>query len=143
SCLPWFVFSSRRRHTRSKRDWSSDVCSSDLYSFIDTRSCRDNESDCYDQYDDRLRQDVIFYPVKTVAQTGSNLSCTKTERCCDTENRTEYGQYIDAGTHPSARFVTEYRRQCRTHEQRCLMSEVEVRESKPDHSVDRPWMESP
>src|SRR5699024_12138997 len=24
-------FSSRRRHTRSKRDWSSDVCSSDLY----------------------------------------------------------------------------------------------------------------
>src|SRR5699024_11525633 len=25
-----FFFSSRRRHTRSKRDWSSDVCSSDL-----------------------------------------------------------------------------------------------------------------
>src|SRR5699024_11435443 len=28
-----FFFSSRRRHTRSKRDWSSDVCSSDLISF--------------------------------------------------------------------------------------------------------------
>src|SRR5699024_11257197 len=27
-----FFFSSRRRHTRSKRDWSSDVCSSDLKS---------------------------------------------------------------------------------------------------------------
>src|SRR5699024_11482029 len=26
-------FSSRRRHTRSKRDWSSDVCSSDLSYF--------------------------------------------------------------------------------------------------------------
>src|SRR5699024_8605671 len=25
-----FFFSSRRRHTRSNRDWSSDVCSSDL-----------------------------------------------------------------------------------------------------------------
>src|SRR5690349_22335526 len=25
-----FFFSSRRRHTRSLRDWSSDVCSSDL-----------------------------------------------------------------------------------------------------------------
>src|SRR5699024_11928246 len=25
-----FFFSSRGRHTRSKRDWSSDVCSSDL-----------------------------------------------------------------------------------------------------------------
>src|SRR4030043_1298010 len=29
SCLVFF-FSSRRRHTRCSRDWSSDVCSSDL-----------------------------------------------------------------------------------------------------------------
>src|SRR5699024_11561205 len=29
-CMTGFFFSSRRRHTRSKRDWSSDVCSSDL-----------------------------------------------------------------------------------------------------------------
>src|SRR5207249_5664026 len=28
--LKTFFFSSRRRHTISKRDWSSDVCSSDL-----------------------------------------------------------------------------------------------------------------
>src|SRR2546421_12276580 len=28
--LYFFFFSSRRRHTRSDRDWSSDVCSSDL-----------------------------------------------------------------------------------------------------------------
>src|SRR3989440_4972117 len=28
--LCYFFFSSRRRHTRSDRDWSSDVCSSDL-----------------------------------------------------------------------------------------------------------------
>src|SRR5438874_3716884 len=28
-----FFFSSRRRHTRSLRDWSSDVCSSDLGKF--------------------------------------------------------------------------------------------------------------
>src|SRR5207247_6420223 len=28
--LCFFFFSSRRRHTRSTRDWSSDVCSSDL-----------------------------------------------------------------------------------------------------------------
>src|SRR5699024_12113627 len=34
SCF--FFFSSRRRHTRSKRDWSSDVCSSDL---DDARQC--------------------------------------------------------------------------------------------------------
>src|SRR5256885_2917606 len=34
-CCVWrlyfFFFSSRRRHTRLQGDWSSDVCSSDLY----------------------------------------------------------------------------------------------------------------
>src|SRR2546429_321802 len=38
-CRPvpcFFFFSSRRRHTRCSRDWSSDVCSSDLASFFDT-----------------------------------------------------------------------------------------------------------
>src|SRR3982751_7005563 len=30
TCFFFFFFSSRRRHTRSDRDWSSDVCSSDL-----------------------------------------------------------------------------------------------------------------
>src|SRR2546429_1298185 len=29
--LVFFFFSSRRRHTRCSRDWSSDVCSSDLF----------------------------------------------------------------------------------------------------------------
>src|SRR3989440_7519779 len=32
----YFFFSSRRRHTRSDRDWSSDVCSSDLFTEADT-----------------------------------------------------------------------------------------------------------
>src|SRR6266496_3143627 len=32
----FFFFSSRRRHTRSLRDWSSDVCSSDLGRFAVT-----------------------------------------------------------------------------------------------------------
>src|SRR3712207_9197501 len=31
----FFFFSSRRRHTRYWRDWSSDVCSSDLSLYID------------------------------------------------------------------------------------------------------------
>src|SRR6266550_8418259 len=30
----FFFFSSRRRHTRCSRDWSSDVCSSDLACFV-------------------------------------------------------------------------------------------------------------
>src|SRR5690554_8063188 len=31
----YFFFSSRRRHTRCGRDWSSDVCSSDLGNIIE------------------------------------------------------------------------------------------------------------
>src|SRR5206468_6890227 len=45
-----FFFSSRRRHTRSDRDWSSDVCSSDL-KFVeggDANGCA--------IYDERLQQ---------------------------------------------------------------------------------------
>src|SRR5262245_63653486 len=34
----FFFFSSRRRHTRCLSDWSSDVCSSDLMSFVQRRS---------------------------------------------------------------------------------------------------------
>src|ERR1039457_7442157 len=33
SVFSFFFFSSRRRHTRLQGDWSSDVCSSDLYCF--------------------------------------------------------------------------------------------------------------
>src|SRR5690349_23826215 len=41
SCLFFFFFfSSRRRHTRSLRDWSSDVCSSDLVPKIVPREAR-------------------------------------------------------------------------------------------------------
>src|SRR5438105_6962450 len=44
SCLRTFIFffffSSRRRHTRSTRDWSSDVCSSDLASEEKARELR-------------------------------------------------------------------------------------------------------
>src|SRR5215813_15252491 len=37
SCIKigFFFFSSRRRHTRCGRDWSSDVCSSDLIDALD------------------------------------------------------------------------------------------------------------
>src|SRR5947207_7507117 len=41
-----FFFSSRRRHTRSLCDWSSDVCSSDLWGlvlFVDGQQGRSGE----------------------------------------------------------------------------------------------------
>src|SRR5207249_7411945 len=45
-------FSSRRRHTRSKRDWSSDVCSSDLDMGHEFHTGSDTEAivHAYDQY---------------------------------------------------------------------------------------------
>src|SRR5690625_6301849 len=52
----FFFFSSRRRHTRWPRDWSSDVCSSDLGSakyyagegYSDTRiQCEDSAGCCH------------------------------------------------------------------------------------------------
>src|SRR3712207_7521000 len=39
-CVFFFFFSSRRRHTRYWRDWSSDVCSSDLLWAVTLRSHR-------------------------------------------------------------------------------------------------------
>src|SRR5690606_39869853 len=38
-----FFFSSRRRHTRFSRDWSSDVCSSDLVGRAHLHRCRQVE----------------------------------------------------------------------------------------------------
>src|SRR5690606_41201233 len=39
----FFFFSSRRRHTRFSRDWSSDVCSSDLSNFKVCRTGQNNQ----------------------------------------------------------------------------------------------------
>src|SRR5690606_2508944 len=41
----FFFFSSRRRHTRFSRDWSSDVCSSDLFAWPRVPLCRGRELD--------------------------------------------------------------------------------------------------
>src|SRR3712207_4184295 len=41
----FFFFSSRRRHTRYWRDWSSDVCSSDLFQDINYQLALDEDRD--------------------------------------------------------------------------------------------------
>src|SRR3712207_6882539 len=48
-----FFFSSRRRHTRYWRDWSSDVCSSDLRGRDDVDVGRDLEDGVGRRVDDR------------------------------------------------------------------------------------------
>src|SRR2546422_7793660 len=57
---PLFFFSSRRRHTRCSRDWSSDVCSSDLRHVADVGVGRQQhlvvEEDVVDADDTLLAQ---------------------------------------------------------------------------------------
>src|SRR2546421_7419196 len=71
----FFFFSSRRRHTRSDRDWSSDVCSSDLLApvsekgfdaylglggyFSDT-GAKWNSSGIQNALQDRIGTDLLF-----------------------------------------------------------------------------------
>src|SRR5699024_1394131 len=53
----FFFFSSRRRHTISKRDWSSDVCSSDL--FYSGAVCREESTaDSFLSWSDQVRTAV-------------------------------------------------------------------------------------
>src|SRR5204863_4609151 len=52
----FFFFSSRRRHTRSLRDWSSDVCSSDLPNALFYQTARN-----FNQVDQRLDFDNEFH----------------------------------------------------------------------------------
>src|SRR5207302_2325538 len=66
-----FFFSSRRRHTRFSRDWSSDVCSSDLRSSCPEPSRR---------VQSRKRSGRVFlaghrdYPTTTGEVTGATSS---------------------------------------------------------------------
>src|SRR5699024_5119731 len=57
-------FSSRRRHTRSKRDWSSDVCSSDLIRKITTGNAKTPHKvfkvKDMEEFDSIVKDDVII-----------------------------------------------------------------------------------
>src|SRR5699024_11333698 len=71
-----FFFSSRRRHTRSKRDWSSDVCSSDL---------------------DSVFLDVTIFVDRTITLDEAHDICDKVERSLAAEG--VYSSYV----HPEPR----------------------------------------
>src|SRR5215510_4210384 len=69
-CCGYFFFSSRRRHTRWPRDWSSDVCSSDLVG----TSGRSSERVAV------LTASARSLPVLTYSiedGSGSNVTCTR------------------------------------------------------------------
>src|SRR2546422_4081412 len=49
-----FFFSSRRRHTRCSRDWSSDVCSSDLLTLVTLAGPARSAAGPYREYEIRF-----------------------------------------------------------------------------------------
>src|SRR5690606_40281405 len=63
----YFFFSSRRRHTRFSRDWSSDVCSSDLTAPREGFNTETGEvTNGYLRY-------VVYIPYATAESTGLPL----------------------------------------------------------------------
>src|SRR2546429_8257304 len=62
-----FFFSSRRRHTRCSRDWSSDVCSSDL-------AVREVRYDPYQMVAAAQRLSAVGVPMVEFPQTVPNLT---------------------------------------------------------------------
>src|SRR5207245_8725745 len=71
-----FFFSSRRRHTRCYRDWSSDVCSSDLSVhrlLIDAQQASDQAArvKLYMQAQELIHRDAPWVPLVHAARVGA------------------------------------------------------------------------
>src|SRR2546422_8578695 len=60
----FFFFSSRRRHTRCSRDWSSDVCSSDLVKAQATAELKATHSDLPLMMTDQVAGYINFYSTR-------------------------------------------------------------------------------
>src|SRR6266436_2411017 len=61
-CFFFFFFSSRRRHTRCSRDWSSDVCSSDLDPALSGVAEKDrNEASMFEGWPMKVRNEAQRY----------------------------------------------------------------------------------
>src|SRR5437868_7985713 len=95
-----FFFSSRRRHTRSKRDWSSDVCSSDLELLgEDGTPVATVDSSTFARKHGGFGGRMSDTPVPhTVPQTAPELICDlptrSEERRVGKECRTRWSRYV-------------------------------------------------
>src|SRR6266436_7464261 len=85
----FFFFSSRRRHTRCSRDWSSDVCSSDLLGCTNYPDCK-----------------------KTMPMPGQELEAPELldEKCPDCGNplakrKGRFGPFIGCSTYPECKYI--------------------------------------
>src|SRR5260370_7642392 len=92
-----FFFSSRRRHTRFKCDWSSDVCSSDL--FVDSKAkahmvyCISNAK--------QLTLAIHLYLDDQLNRSPGNTNSARSPFLNWTEYRKLIGDYVAIKTTPS------------------------------------------
>src|SRR5438874_13535293 len=76
SIFSFFFFSSRRRHTRSLRDWSSDVCSSEvIHALPDAEPSRELA-----EAHERVGPDTIVKFLFTSGSTGTPKAVINTQR---------------------------------------------------------------
>src|SRR5215510_9934577 len=86
----FFFFSSRRRHTRWPRDWSSDVCSSDLTS--SGEACRRRNREPW-----RLSATASLASASIVAALGWTPLRSQTRACIPVSVRRELGTKFIGG----------------------------------------------
>src|SRR5260221_6096879 len=86
-----FFFSSRRRHTRSLCDWSSDVCSSDLQTALHAKAKAEAGYRFYALYDKISHEDILAH---AYAQCRSNKGAPRSEeRRVGKECRSRWSPY--------------------------------------------------
>src|SRR3712207_8789451 len=74
ACMNFYLcFSSRRRHTRYWRDWSSDVCSSDL-DVADGAALKDLDTVVVTNRNNQ--SDAFWKSLRTFVEDGGNLVLT-------------------------------------------------------------------
>src|SRR2546422_11587520 len=79
----FFFFSSRRRHTRCSRDWSSDVCSSDLYE----RAERPRQLPCWITWAGSEVKEIIQRHLHESAMYGGAISGRGPRYCPSVEDK--------------------------------------------------------
>src|SRR5207248_7464173 len=71
----FFFFSSRRRHTRSYGDWSSDGCSSDLATHVAGRAAAEVQAPVRTDHDVVLLVELVREPGEDHAAAGGAVAC--------------------------------------------------------------------
>src|SRR5206468_11506614 len=92
--LMFFFFSSRRRHTRSDRDWSSDVCSSDLELQRIVRRCLAKDPD--ERYQSIKEVAIELKELRRELETSTGIDTTVPPPRSTTELSTDGGPMVQS-----------------------------------------------